>query len=118
MATDAKYVTANGFIQFETIERDVNGKRVLDATVKTPGGDGVLVRISVWEELLAELEDKGIVLEKGDFLAADGKFSINSWDDKTTGEKRSQPQISAKTVSVLKGIVAGDREVVTNNSSF
>lgn len=115
----AKYVTANGFVQFDPIEREANGKKLIDYTVKTPGGDGVLVRITVWEELLSELEAKGITIEKNDWLAADGKFSINSWDDKETGEKRSQPQISAKAISVSKGIVAGEREVVTaSKSSF
>jgi len=120
MADKATYVTANGFIQWDPQVREANGKNVMDFNVKTPGGEAVLVRISVWEELLAKLDSKGITLEKGDWVAADGKFSINTWDDKETGAKRSQPQVSAKTISVVKSITAGDREVVSSasNGSF
>lgn len=111
MAEAAKYVTAEGFIQFDPITREANGKQVTDVTVKTPGGDGVLVRISIWEELEVPFE-----LEKGDWIAADGKFSINSWEDKETGEKRSQPQISAYSLAALKGVTKAEREVVSKSA--
>ena len=49
---------------------------------------------------------------------ADGKFTINTWDDKDTGAKRSQPQISASAVVVLKGVATPAREVVASKSKF
>lgn len=115
MSEDVKYVQANGFIQFDPKTREANGKEVTDVVVKTPGGDGVLVRISVWEELAANLDEE---LKKGDWIAAEGKFSINTWDDKDTGAKRSQPQISASSLAVVPGVAKSEREVVTAKSKF
>lgn len=111
MAETAKYVTAEGFVQFDPIVREANGKTVTDVTLKTPGGEGVLVRVSIWEEIEVPFE-----LEKGDWVAVDGKFSINTWDDKDTGAKRSQPQISAYSLVALKGVKKAEREVVSKSA--
>jgi single-stranded DNA-binding protein len=120
MSEDVKYVSGNGFIQFDVKEpREANGKEVTDVVIKTPGGDGVLLRVSIWEELAEELDERGLwPLEKGDWIAADGKFTINTWDDKDTGAKRSQPQISASSIAVLKGAATPAREVVSSKSKF
>lgn len=120
MSEETKYVSGNGFIQFDVKEpREANGKEVTDVVIKTPGGDGVLLRVSVWEELAEVLEERGLwPLEKGDWIAADGKFTINSWDDKDTGAKRSQPQISAFEIAVVKGSASPARQVVSGKSKF
>jgi single-stranded DNA-binding protein len=115
LSAETQYRSTSGFIQFDPNTREAHGKTITDYTVKAPGGDGVLVRVSVWQELAENLD---VELEKGDWIAADGAFSINTWDDKTTGEKRSQPQISANSLAVVKGVRKSEREVVTSTNSF
>lgn len=105
---DKTYVTTIGFVQFDPNVRDVNGKNVTDVTVKTPGGDGKLVRITVWPEFKL---DKPI--ERGDLVAADGTFSSSTYQAQD-GSQRTSLQISAFSLNVNgKRIERAEREVVT-----
>lgn len=106
--TLADYVSASGFIQFDPVVREANGQSVVDYTIKTPGMDGVLLRVTVWPEL------QGDLLEKGDFIAVDGKLNIGSYTDRT-GSPRQSVQISATQLAFLKGVKRQDREVVNTD---
>lgn len=48
---------------------------------------------------------------KGDLLYAEGKFSLDSWEDKNTGEKRSSPRFTALNWKLLtkKGESSSDK---------
>jgi len=76
MADDAIYGSAAGFIQFDVEEREANGATVRDATIRSIA-TGDLLRITIWPEH-AETD-----LEKGDFIAVDGKVTIREVEDKT-----------------------------------
>lgn len=65
----ATYATVVGFIQFDPNERDANGQTVRDVVVQAVGSGGKNVRLTVWPE------HGGTPLAKGDFVAAQGKFS-------------------------------------------
>lgn len=103
----AEYVSANGFVQFDPVEREANGQTVVDYTIKTPGMDGVLIRVTVWPEL------QGTSIDKGDFIAVDGKLNIGSFTDRN-GNSRQSVQISATALAVLPGVQKGEREVVNS----
>ena len=103
-STLADYASAFGFVQFEPQEREANGQKVVDYTIKTPGMDGQLIRITVWPEL------QGDPINRGDFLAVDGKLTINSYEK--DGERRQSIQISAKQLVTFPGREPADREVV------
>jgi hypothetical protein len=103
---DATYVTALGFVQFEPVERDANGKNVTEFVIKTPGGDGKNIRVTVWPEThLGE-----VVV--GDFIAVDGKFTSSVYQAQDGTEKTSL-QISAGYIAKLgESAPRDDREVV------
>lgn len=105
----ADYASAFGFVQFDPVSREANGQTVIDYTIKTPGTDGQLVRVTVWPEL------QGAEIKKGDFLAADGKLTISSYEK--DGERRQSIQISAKQLAVLSGRQQADREVVNSQNT-
>lgn len=105
------YVTAGGFVQFEPQEREANGKNVTDIVIKTQGGDGKFLRITLWPELLVE-KSLGRKIEKGDLVHVDGKFSSSTYQDKE-GKQRTSLQISAFLLNVNgTKIERSDREVV------
>jgi single-stranded DNA-binding protein len=115
MAESKKYVTGIGFVQFDPQERDANGKQVTDVVIKTPGGDGKFLRITLWPELLVE-KSLGRKVQKGDLLAVDGGFSSSVYQDKE-GKQRTSLQISAFMLNINgTPIERADREVVTDSS--
>lgn len=105
----ADYASAFGFVQFDPVVREANGQSVIDYTIKTPGMEGQLVRITVWPEL------QGDDIQKGDFLGADGKLTVSTYDK--NGETRQSIQISAKQLTTSKGRQQADREVVNSQDS-
>lgn len=110
MAEKATYVSASGFVQFEPAEREANGQTVIDYTIKTPGPEGTLVRITVWPEL------QGTPIEQGDFLAVDGKLTVSSFTGRD-GVSRQSVQISASNLAVVPSIKAAERKVVNKGKS-
>lgn len=74
---DKQYATAVGFVQFDVTEREANGQTVRDATIRTPGTDGSLIRITLWPDF----DEAGV--EKGDFIAVDGSVEVREVDGKT-----------------------------------
>jgi single-stranded DNA-binding protein len=108
MADSAKkpYVTAVGFVQFDPVVREANGKSVTDLVVKLPGGEQTMVRITVWPEIQVD----GIA--KGDFIAVDGQFSSNTYQA-NDGTTKTSLQISAFNLAVLgKAAARAERDVV------
>lgn len=108
MADSAKkpYVTAVGFVQFDPVVREANGKSVTDLVVKLPGGEQTMVRITVWPEIQVDN------IQKGDFIAVDGQFSSNTYQA-NDGSTKTSLQISAFNLAVLgKAAARADREVV------
>jgi single-stranded DNA-binding protein len=103
----AEYATANGFVQFDPVEREANGQNIIDFTIKTPGTDGILIRVTAWPELQTPTV---LGVEKGDFLAVDGKLTIGEYTK--DGESRKSVQINANQIAVLKGEQKAERETV------
>lgn len=107
---EGTYVTALGFVQFEPVEREANGKNVTEFVIKTPGGDGKNIRVTVWPET-----DLGPVAI-GDFIAVDGKFSSSVYQAQD-GTERTSLQISAGYIAKLgEAAPREDREVVSGSS--
>lgn len=106
-----QYVTALGFVQFEPVERDANGKTVTEFVIKTQGGDSKNIRVTVWPE--TKLGPVAI----GDFIAVDGKFTSSTYQGQD-GSPKTSLQISASTIAKLgEAVPREDREVVTSASS-
>lgn len=106
----AEYAGANGFIQFDPTTREANGQKVIDLTLKTPGSDGTLIRVTVWPEL----QTKAVkAAKKGDFVAVDGKLNIGEYTK--DGVARTSVQISASSIFVGKGEKRAEREVVNED---
>lgn len=113
MADSAKkpYVTAVGFVQFDPVVREANGKNVTDLVVKLPGGEQTMVRITVWPEIQVDR------IKKGDFIAVDGQFSSNTYQA-SDGSNKTSLQISAYNLAVLgTAAVRAEREVVSGGST-
>jgi single-stranded DNA-binding protein len=111
-----KYVTVGGFVQFDPQERDVNGKQVTDVVVKSQGGDGKFIRVTIWPESPVE-EVLGRKVKKGDLLHTDGKFSSSMYQDKQ-GQKKTSLQISAFLLNINgKPIERPEREVVRSEDT-
>lgn len=110
--SEKTYVTAVGFVQFDPQEREANGKTVRDIVIKTPGGDGKNIRITVWPEIQG-----ADVIEKGDFVAVDGGFTSSTYQAQDGSQKVSL-QISAYNLAILgKGLPRAEREVVQGSGS-
>lgn len=113
--TKKQYVTAVGFVQFDPQEREANGKQVVDLLIKTPGGDGKNIRVTVWPEILVT-ESLGRAIEKGDFIAVDGGFSSSTYQGQD-GSTKNSLQISAFQLNVNGTRIArADREVVAGSA--
>lgn len=103
----AEYATVAGFVQFDVDEREAAGQTVRDVTVRTLGSDGKLVKITLWPEF----EDT--VVEKGDFVAADGEFQTREVGDKVYLNLNAK-KLAVTPAAVRKG---GDTEVVNKRTS-
>lgn len=75
MSDDKKqYRTVVGFIQFDVESRTVADKPVRSFTVRSAGGTGGLVSLTVWPS------HSDVPLEKGDLVVAEGTFSQTTKD--------------------------------------
>lgn len=68
------YKTVVGFIQFDVEGRTVAEKAVRSFTVRSAGGTGGLVSLTVWPS------HADVPLEKGDLVIAEGSFSQTTKD--------------------------------------
>jgi len=106
---EATYVSAEGFVQFNPTEREANGQKVVDVTIKTPGTEPALIRVTIWPEL------QGVEVERGDWIAVDGKFQVGAFKGRD-GQDRQSIQISATNLAVVKPVERTDRAVVNKGS--
>lgn len=98
----AVYNTIAGFVQFDPNERDVNGQSVRDIVVQSVGSGGKNVRITLWPEF------GNTSVKKGDFVAAQGKFTEANVSGKT------YYNLSAGDLVVLTPSVKAERDVVNS----
>lgn len=96
---DAIYRTVSGFVQFDPTERDANGQEVRDVLIQQTGSEGANIRVTIWPEF------KDVVINKGDWLAANGKFTVNE----VKGKKYLN--LSANALAVTKGAGSGYNDV-------
>lgn len=91
-----QYRTITGFIQFDPTDREVNGKDVRSVVVKQTGlkDQAQNISVTVWDD------HAHVALEKGDFVAIDGKFTTNQGKDKE-GNPKTYFNLSAATILVI-----------------
>lgn len=71
------YNTVAGFVQFDVNEREAAGQTVRDVVIQAVGSGGQNVKITVWPEFASA------AIAKGDYVAAQGKFTSEKVGDKT-----------------------------------
>lgn len=74
-SSDSLYGSVVGFIQFDVDEREYNDGVIRDVTIRSIAS-GDLFRISVWPDMDVELE-------RGDFIAVDGKVDVRDVEIET-----------------------------------
>lgn len=101
MAKDT-YGTVVGFVQFDPNVREHNGMTLTDVVIQS-ATTGENIRLTVWPEFDVELE-------KGDYVAAQGKVSTRTYKDKTGQDKTS------KNLSVTNIFVGAPVEKASGSS--
>lgn len=104
-----EYVVVQGQVQqFKDkpviAEREVSGGTVRDFTIKTSPGQK-LVRITLFGEF------DSVDIAKGDFVSADGRYSVNESNGNT------YYNLTASSLVVVPAVKKAAREVVNQNST-
>lgn len=108
---DKLYVAQAGFVQFDPAEREANGQKVVDFTIKVVGKP-LNVRVTLWPEL-----EEGFGVQKGDFVAVEGTFSQSTYQD-AEGTQKTSNQINAYNVNINgKRIARKERDVVSTETT-
>jgi len=89
------YITVAGIVQFDPRTRQAGDKEVRDVVIRAIGSNKNF-SITVWPE------KSGILINKGDFLVADGKYSSSVGQNKA-GEQVTYHNLSATTIIRLPG---------------
>jgi len=100
----SEYASAAGFIQFDVKEREVNGQDVRDIVIRAVGSQK-RVYITVWPD------HEETELNKGDFVAVDGKFQIREKEN-DEGDSVEYFNLSAGQLVVIPGAPKKERETV------
>lgn len=74
---ETRYNTVAGFVQFDVEERTAGDQEVRDFLVQAIGSGGSNVRVTVWPEYV------DVDIQKGDFVAVQGKFTTETVNGKT-----------------------------------
>ncbi len=93
---DKTYIAEVGFVQFDPIDREANGKQIREITIKPikrGGQPAANFRVTLWPELAAAK------VEKGDFIAVEGTFTTSTYQDQE-GTQKTSLQISAYNLVV------------------
>lgn len=98
-ASDTPYFVVVGRVAFDPQERDVNGKKVIDVTVKSSPKQR-LVRCTIWPDI------DGSGIAKGDFVLAEGKYSVS-----TGNNGQEYHNLSVADIGVVKALPKADRAV-------
>lgn len=109
---DKVYVSQAGFVQFDPVEREANGKKLVEVTIKAIGKP-VNIRITIWPEL----KEAWDLVTKGDFVAVEGTFTSSTYQS-ADGSSKTSYQISAfglnvngkriERVETERGVVSSD----------
>lgn len=100
-----EYKLVVGRIQFDVQEGNAGGKTVRRLPVKVAGPQQTMVTVTLWPE------HAGVVVNKGDFIMAEGKFS-SKVAQKKDGSEGTFYDLSATDVTVLPAAPKSTREVV------
>jgi hypothetical protein len=92
LADGKVYVAQTGYVQFDPNERDNNGQKLVDFTIKCTGKP-LNIRVTLWPEL------SHAEVRKGDFIGVEGTFQQSTWQD-DEGTKRTSNQINAYHLNV------------------
>lgn len=105
------YVAQAGYVQFDPQERDANGQKVVDFTIKCIGKP-VNVRVTLWPELEA-----GFGVQKGDFVGVEGTFTQSTYQD-AEGTQKTSNNINAYHLNINGArIERKERDVVSTEST-
>lgn len=98
-----------GPIQFDVVEKEVSGKKVREALIKSFVSQEN-VRVTIWDNYAA------VEVAKGDILFADGKGSVNTvpQDDGTTKVYRN---LSATKLAVIKAAIPVETAASVNTTA-
>lgn len=105
----AEYASAAGFVQFDVNEKEVNGQDIREFVIRTIGSQKLL-KVTLWPEW------KDVPVEKGDFVAVDGKYE-QSLGQAADGTPREYLSITAYYLVVTPGEQKAEREVVTKSAA-
>lgn len=105
----AEYASAAGFVQFDVNEKEANGQEIREFTIRAVGTQK-LVKVTLWPEFA------DVPVEKGDFVAVDGKFT-QSLGQAPDGSPREYLNLSASMIVVTPGEKRAEREVVTKSGA-
>lgn len=106
------YRDLTGVVAFDPAERDVNGKTVLNISVRTVGvkDQSQLVSCTLWPSHKALFG----TIEKGDILYVQGKYSVKA------GEKDGQPvryhNLSITGIAKIGALDFGERVETTDEA--
>lgn len=78
-----------------------SGKAICKFSVAVNQGEGkptMWLRVVCWEKLAEQCGDK---LKKGFKVEVSGRFAMDEWDDKETGQKRQGYTVTARTVKLI-----------------
>ena len=108
---DRLYVAQAGYVQFDPQERDANGQKLVDFTIKCIGKP-VNVRVTLWPELKA-----GWGVKKGDFVGVEGTFTTSTYQD-NEGTQKTSNQINAYHLNINGvRIEREERDVATTEAT-
>lgn len=99
------YGTIVGFVQFDPNTREYNGENLTDVVVRSVATQEN-VRVTVWPEFQ-------VSLDKGDFVAVDGKVQVKTYKTKT-GEEKTGKQLSATNIVVMSPVPKKGSKVVSD----
>lgn len=105
----SEYASAAGFIQFDPREREANGQKVRDVSIRAFGGNKT-IRVTVWSEFGA------VPLAKGDLIFVDGKFSTNQAQNKE-GAMVTYFNLSASMLVRIPGAQKAERGVANTTTT-
>ena len=111
---DKTYVSVVGFVQFDVQEREAADQQVREFSVKPQGEPTKLIRVTLWPEFAHA------AVEKGDFVAAEGAFTRDTYTA-NDGTKKTSLQISANKLNVngqrFNPADDGERKVASSSDS-
>jgi hypothetical protein len=113
--SDNIYRGAIGFIQKfgdkPAIEAgDAAGKPIRRFTIRSVGGDGVLISVTVWPE------HGSVAIGEGDLVAVEGKLTTNV-SQKADGTSVTYVNLSASSLAVITQAPKAQREVVNQTAA-